>query len=625
MITIHSQKMDSHSGRLDLIKLTKIMRNRYISGSMHYSRVPSYYWRDRLSKMYYAGLNAVQTYVPWNFHEPFPAGVYNFDGDHDLAGFLKTAQDVGLLVILRAGPYICGEWEMGGFPSWTLRNQPPPTLRSSDPSYLSLVDAWMGKLLPLVKPLLYENGGPIIMVQVENEYGSFYTCDQNYMKHLESTFRQYLGPNVVLFTTDGAGDGYLKCGTIPSLYATVDFGATDNPEGYFAFQRKYEPKGPLVNSEFYTGWLDHWGQPHQTRNGNQIASSLDKILALNASVNMYMFEGGTNFGFWNGANCGGQSYQPQPTSYDYDAPLNERGEMTDKFGLLRSVIKKYLPVPSIPPIESDVSVYGDESGHIYYNQYADLFESLKVLGTKQTTADRPLTFEDMKQDFGFILYTSVDDITLSSSQVTLTIDELHDRANIYWNKQLVGALLRSAGLTKNMSISFNVTSSKGSLAILVENMGRVNYGSYIADKKGILNGVYLNGDEVLHWTTTSLPLNNTNELQFIEVGSTTPPTSAVFYKTSFSIDGSSPNDTYLLTDQWTKGVAIVNDFNLGRYWPVKGPQKTLYVPASVLKKGTNEVVLFEVDSAPNKGSTQFVNKPDLGLSVMQAFEAEDRR
>ena len=213
---------------------------------MHYSRVPSYYWKDRLSKMYYSGLNAVQTYVPWNFHEPYP-GVYNFDGDHDLVTFLKTAQDVGLLVILRAGPYICGEWEMGGLPSWTLRNNPPPTLRSSDPNYLSLVDAWMSKLLPLVKPLLYENGGPVITVQVENEYGSYYTCDQNYMKHLESTFRQYLGPNVVLFTTDGAGDGFLKCGTIPSLYATVDFGATNNPEGLFAYQRKYEPKGPLVN------------------------------------------------------------------------------------------------------------------------------------------------------------------------------------------------------------------------------------------------------------------------------------------------------------------------------------------------------------------------------------------
>ena len=208
--------------------------------------------------MYAAGLNAVQVYVPWNFHELEP-GLYDFEGDKDLVGFIQMAQEIGLLVILRAGPYICGEWDMGGLPSWLLRNK-PIVLRTSDPVYLQNVDTWMAHLLPMIKPLLYENGGPIITVQVENEYGSYFVCDKDYMEHLEKTFRQYLGPNVVLFTTDGAADYYLRCGTLSSLYATVDFGITSNPEQTLV-QRDYEPHGPLVNSEFYTGWLDYWGIP----------------------------------------------------------------------------------------------------------------------------------------------------------------------------------------------------------------------------------------------------------------------------------------------------------------------------------------------------------------------------
>ena len=572
---------------------------------MHYNRVPSYYWRDRLMKLRYGGLNAVQTYVPWNFHEPFP-GVYDFEGDHDLVKFISIAQEVGLLVILRAGPYICGEWEMGGFPSWLLRDQ-NILLRSSDSNYLDAVDKWMNKLLPLVKPLLYENGGPVITVQVENEYGSYTTCDANYLEHLETLFRKNLGPNVILFTTDGPG--LLKCGTISSLYATVDFGITDNPEQYFNSQRQYEPHGPLVNSEFYTGWLDHWGQPHQTRSAVQVADSLDKILQLNASVNMYMFEGGTNFAFWNGANAGSSNYLPQPTSYDYDAPLNERGELTDKFYLIRDVIKKYIPVPSSPPPVTNTSLYNN--GSVCFKYYANLFDSSNIF-TKQVIADHPLTFEEMEQNYGFMLYTTVNDIVPSESTVTLTVGEVHDRASIYWNKERVGIITRNAGIFLNQSISFNVTKNyKGSIAILVENMGRINYGSLINDRKGILNGVYLNGIEILHWKSSSLPLNNTNELKFNIIGDSNPPQSSVFFQGTFTIgEGVIINDTYLDMTNWQKGVAFINDFNLGRYWPVAGPQKTLYVPASVIKSGVNKIVLFEIDSAPSHDPViQLVTKP----------------
>ena len=557
--------------------------------------------------MYAAGLNAVQTYIPWNFHNPFP-GMYQFDGDHDIVQFLKTAQDVGLLVILRAGPYICGEWEMGGFPSWLLRNT-SIVLRSSDAGYLSHVDEWYSVLFPKLKPLLYENGGPIITVQVENEYGSYFTCDKNYLKHLETTFRQYLGQSIVLFTTDGDGDGYLKCGTlVPDLYATVDFGITTNPN--FAPQRQYEPHGPLVNSEFYTGWLDHWGEPHQRRDGRQCADSLDILLGMNASVNMYMFEGGTNFGFWNGANSGGNNYSPQPTSYDYDAPLSEAGDPTDKFFLIRSVIQKYQPVPSTVPPATSKTAYGK----VQLTEFVSLFDS--GIATKTVTSNSPLTFEEMEQDFGFMYYKA-SSFSITSSSSSLILSELHDRASIYWNSEYKGVVIREGQVAGNISFVVNASSSTGSgpLEILVENMGRINYGSYINDQKGIINGVYADGKLVSGWISSSYPLNNTQNLKFTSINDKSPPKTAVFLRGTFDA-GAKPNDTYLSTDNWNKGVAFINNFNLGRYWPTKGPQKTLYVPASVLRPSPalNEIILFEIDDSacqsPPSSSSCFVNFTD---------------
>ena len=572
--------------------LTEHFKCRYISGSLHYSRVPAFYWKDRLAKMHAAGLNAVQTYIPWNYHNPFP-GVYQFQGDHDVVQFLKTAQDVGLLVVLRAGPYICGEWEMGGFPSWLLRNT-SIVLRSSDAGYIKQVDEWYSVLFPKLKSLLYENGGPIISVQVENEYGSYYTCDKNYLKHLEATFRQHLGPNILLFTTDGDGDGYLKCGSlVPDLYATVDFGVTTKPN--FEPQRQYEPHGPLVNSEFYTGWLDHWGEPHQRRDGAQFANSLDILLNMNVSVNMYMFEGGTNFGFWNGANSGGSNYSPQPTSYDYDAPLSEAGDPTNKFTLIRNVIKKYESVPSTVPPATPKTAYGK----VTFDEYVSLFDS--GLAVAKRSGIHPYTFEEMEQDFGFMLYKSDNNISIDSS-LSLIVSELHDRASIYWNSQYNGAIIRRGQVAGNITFVINASSpGSGPLELLVENMGRINYGSYINDQKGIIDGVFASNKRLIQWTSYSYPLNNTDKLSnFMSLRTQSrAPKTAVFYIGSFDA-GNYPNDTFLSLANWNKGVAFVNNFNLGRYWTTKGPQKTLYVPASVLKPtpAVNRVVLFEIDSAP---------------------------
>ena len=593
---------------------------RYISGSMHYSRVPPVHWRDRLQKMYAAGLNAVQTYVPWNYHEDQP-GKYNFLGSRDLPNFIHTAQEVGLLVILRAGPYICGEWEMGGFPAWLLRNT-TIKLRTSDPVYLSHVDTWLGVLLPKMKALLYENGGPIISVQVENEYGSYSACDAAYMSHLKDKFRQYLGPNVVLFTTDGAGLGFLKCGYTPGLYATVDFGPGGNPMDHFSAQRHYEPKGPLVNSEFYTGWLDHWGQHHSTTSSSAVANSLDAILKIGASVNMYMFEGGTSFGFMNGANGGTNSYQPQPTSYDYDAPLSEAGDLTDKYFAIQKVISKYSSIPSVPtPSATNKTAYGKV-------QMSESAWLLDVSGwfSNGTDSEYPLSMEALSQNYGFVVYKLLQPLRVpgsGSTTYTLTMPILHDRALVYVDDVVQGIVSRMDLGSKMAVVKLSVPStSKGHLSIVVENQGRINYGSEIDDHKGVLGNMSLNEITVTGWECIPVPMRDLSVVSFNDLSTSPVHTSTMFYraKLPFFTKGDQANDTYLQLTGWTKGQVFINGFNLGRYWPVKGPQKTLYVPYSVFNTASpddNEIILFEIDKAPcappfDKCFVTFVDKPDIG-------------
>ncbi|XP_074486022.1 beta-galactosidase [Sebastes fasciatus] len=586
---------------------------RYISGSIHYSRIPRVYWKDRLLKMYMAGLNAIQTYIPWNYHEESP-GRYSFSGDRDVEHFLQLAQDIGLVVILRPGPYVCGEWDMGGLPAWLL-NKKDMVLRSSDPDYITAVDKWMGKLLPMMKPFLYQNGGPIITVQVENEYGSYFACDYNYMRHLTKLFRSHLGEEVVLFTTDGAGLNYLKCGSIQGLYATVDFGPGANITAAFDAQRHAEPRGPLVNSEFYTGWLDHWGSGHSVVSSAIVAKSLNEMLAMRANVNLYMFIGGTNFGYWNGAN---EPYAAQPTSYDYNAPLSEAGDLTEKYLAIREVIKMHHKIPQGPiPPTTPKYAYGTV-GMRKLQTISDALETLSFSGPVKSMY--PQTFIELNQAFGYVLYRTTLPVECSTpTPLSSPLNGVHDRAYVSVDGVAVGILERNKALT------VNVTGKAGSqVDLLVENMGRINYGKHINDLKGLVSNLTLGKDTLSGWTMFSLSIDEAVSQGLLgETKPTDLPKPAAlslpaFYEGSFIIpDGipDLPQDTYIKLPKWRKGQVWINGFNLGRYWPSRGPQVTLFVPASILSTAAlNNVTVLELEEAPCSSgscSVEFTDTPIL--------------
>ncbi|XP_069469235.1 beta-galactosidase [Ambystoma mexicanum] len=589
---------------------------RYISGSIHYSRVPRFYWKDRLLKMKMAGLDAIQTYVPWNFHEPKP-GIYQFTGDQDIEAFLRLANELGLLVVLRAGPYICAEWEMGGLPAWLLQKQ-SIVLRSSDPDYLAAVNQWMGVFLPKIKPLLYENGGPVITVQAENEYGSYFKCDYNYLRHLRTLFRFHLGERAVLFTTDGNGDQYLRCGSIQGFYATVDFGPGSNVTASFITQRHSEPKGPLVNSEFYTGWLDHWGEHHSVVSTQAIVQSLNEILAHGASVNMYMFIGGTNFGYWNGANT---PYAPQPTSYDYDAPLSEAGDLTSKYFAIREVIRKFKAIPEgpIPPTTPKYAY-----GRVALKKTCTVVEALDTLcEVGPVKSIYPLTFDQVSQYFGFMLYrTTLPKNCSEPTPLNSLLNGVHDRAYVSVNGVPQGVLER------NKYFTINITGKAGDkVDLLVESMGRVNFGRYNNDFKGLLANMTLgHNDEILtNWTIYPLNIDSAVIHGLIPqsmVGTPSNYSLPAFYEGSFTIPSgipALPQDTFIKFPGWTKGQIWINGFNLGRYWPARGPQVTLYVPVHILKTSApNNITVLELENVSmcdqGKYFVEFVDTPILNAT-----------
>ncbi|XP_076241131.1 beta-galactosidase [Calliopsis andreniformis] len=564
---------------------------RYVSGSFHYFRAPKQYWRDRLRKMRAAGLNAVSTYVEWSLHQP-TENEWHWTGDADLTEFLNTAQEEDLLVILRPGPYICAERDFGGLPYWLLSRVPDIKLRTNDTRYIHYVEIYMNEVLERVKPYLRGNGGPIIMVQIENEYGSYYACDREYTVRLRDIMREKIGTKALLYTTDGNNANMLRCGSVPGAYATIDFGSNTNVTKSFEIMRMFQPQGPFVNSEYYPGWLTHWQEPFQRVKTDYVTKTLDEMLSLGASVNIYMFYGGTNFGYTAGANGDGNTYSPQITSYDYDAPLTEAGDLTPKYFAIKDIISKYLPIPNITiPTESPKGDYGP----VLLVPILKLLSNLarEVLSPVSAKASQPLTFEALGVPHWLVLYET--DLTGSSSDPAILHAMVRDRALVYADNNLVGTLSRTSGIY-DMSIEEPYIHT---LQLLVENQGRLNYGNALRDFKGISN-VTFSGNPINNWKMYGFRLDDVNVVRYlppITASSGTLRKGPLILRGSFTVSGE-PKDTYLNTYGWGKGVAFVNGHNLGRYWPLLGPQVTLYVPASFLRTGQNELLVVELEYVP---------------------------
>ncbi|MFI5803898.1 beta-galactosidase family protein [Streptomyces sp. NPDC051561] len=561
---------------------------RILSGGLHYFRVHPGQWADRLRKARLMGLNTVETYVPWNLHQPRP-DQFRMDGALDLPAFLDLAAAEGLYVLLRPAPYICAEWEGGGLPSWLL-NEPDIQLRSRDPRFLAAVDDFFARLLPPLLPRLATNGGPVIAVQVENEYGA-YGEDTAYLEYLADALRR-CGVDVPLFTCDQPAD--LERGRLPGQLATANFGSRTAQN--LAALRAHQPNGPLLSTEFWIGWFDRWGGPHVVRDPEQAAQELDELLANGASVNFYMFHGGTNFGFTNGANDKG-TYRPTVTSYDYDAPLDEAGDPTEKFTAFRRVIGKYAPVPAepvpdrAPKLALEPVTLAESSG---------LLDSAVLLGEPVRSA-QPLTMEQLGQDFGFVLYETG---LPAQGPALLEIEQIRDRAQVFLDGRPAGVLERE---NHEHALALDVPRAGAVLSVLVENQGRVNYGQGIHDRKGLLGEVLLDGAPLAGWTCRPLPLTGLGDLVFSDTA--VPRVGPAFHRGSFEL--TSVADTYLHLDGWTKGNAWINGFALGRYWS-RGPQRSLYVPAPVLREGANEIVVLELHSAHRARTVAFRGAADLG-------------
>lgn len=547
-----------------------------LSGAIHYFRVVPEYWEDRLLKLKACGFNTVETYVAWNVHEP-KEGQFEFDGLADIEAFVRLAGELGLHVIVRPSPYICAEWEFGGLPAWLLADD-NMRLRCFDQSYLDKVDAYFDELLPRLKPLLCTNGGPIIAMQIENEYGS-YGNDKKYLGYIRDAMIER-GMDVFLFTSDGPEDHMLQGGMVDGVFETVNFGSGAD----YAFKklREYQPEGPLMCMEFWNGWFDHWMEEHQSRPAADVAAVLEDMLKEGASVNFYMFHGGTNFGFYNGANHV-QKYEPTVNSYDYDTLLSESGDPTEKFYAVRKVLERFVELPELQlPEPIKKRAYGE----VRINETAGLFDQLKHLSSPvQRTCPDPM--EKIGQEYGFIVYSTR--ITGPRRGQKLTLQDVRDRALVFADGVYVGTVER----WNPIALPLEIPSEGVRLDILVENMGRVNYGPLMRDRKGITEGVRLDNQFLYDWTIYPLPLDSLDALSFkpAGVGQQVEPNQPTFHRGTFMVEEKA--DTFIRLDGWVKGSVFLNGFNLGRYWEV-GPTHTLYIPAPLLRDGENELVVFEL-------------------------------
>ncbi|XP_065055628.1 beta-galactosidase-1-like protein 2 [Rhopilema esculentum] len=577
-----------------------------MSGAMHYFRIPKDYWDDRLIKLKAMGLNTVETYIPWNLHEPEP-GVFDFEGDLSIRDFVLLAQTFGIYVIIRPGPYICAEWDLGGLPSWLLRD-PKMRLRSSYPPFLKAVDRYFDKLFPILAKLQFSKGGPVIAFQVENEYGS-YGSDLAYMRHLVKGYRKR-GIEELLFVSDndsGLGKAHIK-GTLQ----TINF--QTNAASMIKKLEKYQPNMPVFVTEFWSGWFDHWGEKHHTVKIERIEKALRTILASGASFNFYMFHGGTNFGFMNGANSksGSQVYLPTISSYDYNAPVSETSDLTKKFYALKQIILKHATEGSMP---SKLETMPETLGRVNYqpinfDQYMTLKDFSNQVKRIKSNDVMPMEMLPIKDDcgqaYGYTLYAT----TIADDSRVVTIHDAVDFVTVIVNNVIVKKFDK-IHLKHAVKLPELKKGEKNKLEILVENCGRINYDHALdSQRKGIRGHVDIDGKRHKNWVIYPLEFKkelmlNLRDSKFWEKEIPKAVNTPALYKGSLWVQRS-PHDCLMHIVGWERGAVFVNGRNLGRY-DRRGPQRTLYVPRSFLKQGNNEVIFFESGRPATTKTIDFVS------------------
>ncbi|MFF2020375.1 beta-galactosidase family protein [Streptomyces sp. NPDC058171] len=561
---------------------------RLLSGALHYFRVHEEQWGHRLAMLRALGLNCVETYVPWNLHEPRP-GAYR---DVEQVGrFLDAVRAAGMWAIVRPGPYICAEWENGGLPHW-VTGPLGPRVRTRDPEFLVAVERWFGALLPQVVERQIDHGGPVVMVQVENEYGS-YGSDAAYLRGLADLLVD-LGVRVPLFTSDGPEDHMLTGGSVPGVLATVNFGSRAR-EGFDAL-RRHRATGPLMCMEFWCGWFDHWGAEHVVRDAQDAAGALREILECGASVNLYMAFGGTNFAGWAGANRAGELHdgrlEPDVTSYDYDAPVDEFGRVTEKFRLMREVLAAYAdgplpPVPPAPPVLGAPVTAGPL-------ERVPLVTVLEGLGDPESTHGVPPTFEELGVDRGLVRYAL--EVPGPRQPYEVRVRGLRDLARVHVDGVWAGTL------TEREAVLPVPVAGPARLELWVESLGRVNYGPRLGEAKGLTGGV-LHERQYLHGVRArALRLDAFDDAERVRAlqpvdgpgGAEPGDDGRGLYRGGFEVRGP-VGDAVLELPGWGRGFAWVNGVNVGRYWSV-GPQQRWYVPGPLLREGVNELWLLECEA-----------------------------
>ena len=562
------------------------------SGAMHYFRIPEEYWEDRLLKLKAAGLNTVETYVPWNFHEK-KKGEFDFSGMLDIEKFVKTAQDLGLYVIVRPGPYICAEWDLGGLPAWLLKDK-NIRLRCWDKNYIKAVEDFFKVLIPKLLPYQESEGGKLIAMQVENEYGSF-GRDKKYLYWLRD-FMKELGVTCQLFTSDGEDRYFFSGGGIPEEFMVANFGGYN--ENRFNDLKLLQPDKPLMCGEHWCGWFDQWGAKHHTDNAEEsLGRSIDGFFKEDANFNLYMFHGGTNFGFSSGANYYDR-YCPTTTSYDYGAPLSENGAYTEKYFVLRDRMAKKLG-KELPPMPEDSKTQA--LGKIQFTEFADLQKVYKSFARRKKS-HIPQYMESYDQYSGAILYSTV--LKGNYGDTELNAFGVHDIAYIYINGELSHIYDRTklkgrALAEESFSVKIPAFNGECKVDILVYALGRINYARRIYDRKG-LDEIYLGGQAIVDWTVYCMDLETAPQIKYSKKRSGAP----LFLKATFKAE--EKIDTFVDMRGFANAVVYVNGFNLGRFLK-RGPQYTLYLPGCLLKD-ENEIVVLELEGT-NKKDIALIDKP----------------